>query len=327
MEPPQKKVKHSNAGYYCCVLCCRNRSSSDQSLHFHRFPSQKGRRSLWLRAIRREVGRNFAITSNTRVCSAHFKPTDYFRSNEGIVSRLQPGAVPTEFSWSPRKTPTPRRVLVRELPVSKKVRLTSCDSEGDGDGDVFSFNVAIVTPLPSADHDYCITSVDEAVRGADSCALFQLQRENTSIAERVSDLVSRSLTIEALKDDARKFKHYTGLPNYEVFCVLCEYLKPKALRLRWWRGSETMQALCKPCKESKKSKTACQRQARCKLSVEEQFFLVLVRLRTSASVLDLSHRASISPSTFSKLFTTWINFLAYELKLFMAFLPATQEYW
>ena len=173
-----KKVKHSNAGYYCCVLCCRNRSSSDQSLHFHRFPSQKGRRPLRLRAIRREVGRNFAITSNTRVCSAHFKPTDYFRSNEGIVSRLQPGAVPTEFSWSPRKTPTPRRVLVRELPVSKKVRLTSCDSEGDGDGDVFSFNVAIVTPLPSADHDYCITSVAEAVRGADSCALFHLQRKH-----------------------------------------------------------------------------------------------------------------------------------------------------
>ena len=83
-----------------------------------------------------------------------------------------------------------------------------------------------------------------------------------------------------------------------------------------------MQALCKPCKESKKSKTACQRQARCKLSVEEQFFLVLVRLRTSASVLDLSHRASISPSTFSKLFTTWRNFLAYELKALHGF-PAS----
>ena len=83
-----------------------------------------------------------------------------------------------------------------------------------------------------------------------------------------------------------------------------------------------MQALCKPCKESKKSKTACQRQARCKLSVEEQFFLVPVRLRTSASVLDLSHRASISPSTFSKLFTTWINFLAYELKALHGF-PAS----
>ena len=152
--------------------------------------------------------------------------------------------------------------------------------------------------------------------------LFFSCRGNTSIAEHVSDLVSRSLTIEALKDDASKSKHYTGLPNYEVFCVLCEYLKPKALRLRWWRGSETMQALCKPCKESKKSKTACQRQARCKLSVEEQFFLVPVRLRTSASVLDLSHRASISPSTFSKLFTTWINFLAYELKALHGF-PAS----
>ena len=51
-----------------------------------------------------------------------------------------------------------------------------------------------------------------------------------------------------------------------------------------------------------------------KLNTEEQFFSVLVRLRTAASTLEMSVRTGLSQSSFSKLFTTWINFLAYELQ-------------
>ena len=51
-----------------------------------------------------------------------------------------------------------------------------------------------------------------------------------------------------------------------------------------------------------------------KLSIEEQFFTVLVHLRTAPSVMEMARRCSRSPSYFSKLFTTWINFLAYELR-------------
>ena len=63
------KVRHSNAGYYCCVPQCSNRSS-DKTLHFHRFPADRNNRKRWCVAIRRDVGANFVITSHTRVCSA-----------------------------------------------------------------------------------------------------------------------------------------------------------------------------------------------------------------------------------------------------------------
>ena len=47
--------------------------------------------------------------------------------------------------------------------------------------------------------------------------------------------------------------------------------------------------------------------------MEEQFFAVLVRLRTATSVKEMARHRSKSTASFSKLFTTWVNFLAYEL--------------
>ena len=50
-----------------------------------------------------------------------------------------------------------------------------------------------------------------------------------------------------------------------------------------------------------------------RVTQETQFFLVLRRPRTAASVVELSHCASLSRSQFSKMFTTWIGFLDFEL--------------
>ena len=53
---------------------------------------------------------------------------------------------------------------------------------------------------------------------------------------------------------------------------------------------------------------------RCGLTIEDQFFYVLVRLRTGVSILEIAHRCGVSSGDFSKMFTTWVNFLAYELQ-------------
>ena len=52
-----------------------------------------------------------------------------------------------------------------------------------------------------------------------------------------------------------------------------------------------------------------------KLSLKEQLFMVLIRLKVGLCVRDLSERFEISQSQFSKTFTTWINFLNAELPL------------
>ena len=56
-----------------------------------------------------------------------------------------------------------------------------------------------------------------------------------------------------------------------------------------------------------------------KLSLLEEFFIVLVRHKTGMFLLDLSERFDASVSFISKTFTTWITFLYYELPLYFPF--------
>ena len=79
-------TKHHNAGYYCAVPCCSTHSTNGD-LHFHRFPASEQRRKEWCIAIRSDRGANFKVTTNTRVCSAHFLPSDYRRTLYGVRLR------------------------------------------------------------------------------------------------------------------------------------------------------------------------------------------------------------------------------------------------
>ena len=46
-----------------------------------------------------------------------------------------------------------------------------------------------------------------------------------------------------------------------------------------------------------------------KLSVEDEYLLVLMKLRMGLSVIDLAERFSVSQSTVNNIFLTWINYL------------------
>ena len=67
-------------GYYFGVLMCVHRSTTSPSLSFHAFLGlflalkfMEQAHGAWIHAIRRDVGKDFKVTSNTRVCSAHFR--------------------------------------------------------------------------------------------------------------------------------------------------------------------------------------------------------------------------------------------------------------
>ncbi len=57
----------------------------------------------------------FKVTNATRVCSAHFLPSDFDKKLSGI-RRRKPGAVPSVFSWT-KDTPkrrSPQKRLCRK---------------------------------------------------------------------------------------------------------------------------------------------------------------------------------------------------------------------
>ena len=129
-------------GYCCCVPLCQNRSVNDPSLSFHCFPNDRTRtdvRKTWIVAIRRDEGRNFKVTRNTKVCSAHFVPEDFktsaYTTLPGHSRRiLLPTAVPSIFSWT-QVVESKRRILQGDdpPPPKRRRRPSRCDLE-DEDG-------------------------------------------------------------------------------------------------------------------------------------------------------------------------------------------------
>ena len=66
-------------GYYFGVPICVHRSATLPFPSFHAFPGlayfPPQVHGAWIHTIRRDVG--FKVTSNTRVCSAHFRASNY----------------------------------------------------------------------------------------------------------------------------------------------------------------------------------------------------------------------------------------------------------
>ena len=91
--------------------------------------------------------------------------------------------------------------------------------------------------LPHQDHSYCIRTDVGAY-------LNELLDEASALRCDLRNARAKLLSLENTKNDPEKFKHMTGLPNYNTFSVLLAYLDGKTCRLKWWRGITTMKELC-----------------------------------------------------------------------------------
>ena len=84
-------------------------------------------------AIRRDIGVNFQVTQNSRVCSRHFKPPDYICLLTGRKKTFKSSAVPSVFPWtkgSPAKKRVPKRIslIKKKSPTKTSETTTISDS-------------------------------------------------------------------------------------------------------------------------------------------------------------------------------------------------------
>ena len=117
------------SGDHCCVFACTNLRSKNPDLSFHAFPSNIRRQKQWVHAIRRDVGKDFAITAHTVVCSAHFLDSCFMQpvlpekcgvdNKRKLARRLKSDAVPSMFAFRPPPT-TPR------LSMSDRLAMGAC---------------------------------------------------------------------------------------------------------------------------------------------------------------------------------------------------------
>lgn len=68
----------------CCVPNCtkkKYRTESAEKISYFKFPDDTILKKCWLHAIRRDEGKEFRVSENTKICSRHFKPEDLVKPN------------------------------------------------------------------------------------------------------------------------------------------------------------------------------------------------------------------------------------------------------
>ena len=118
----------------CSVPCCTKKVYEENGvkISFHKFPDDEGVFRQWIVAIRRYIGVNFQVTQNSRVCSPHFKPSDYIRSLTGRNKTSKSSAVPSVFPWtkgSPAKKRAPKHISLIKKKSPKKTSETTTISD------------------------------------------------------------------------------------------------------------------------------------------------------------------------------------------------------
>ena len=121
---------------HCCVPECNQKgvkSPTGEKVSFSEFPNESSLRKRWIHAIRRDEGKNWQITRDTKVCSLHFRREDLRKSLAGRIY-LVDGCVPSRFAWSipsPRKRKAPTERLPLPIPLSLKKRLFTSDTSSE----------------------------------------------------------------------------------------------------------------------------------------------------------------------------------------------------
>ena len=106
--------------------------------------------------------------------------------------------------------------------------------------------------------------------------------------------------VDNIKDDNQRFHFYTGFTDYQIFKIVFESFGPAVNKLIYYDSNTNSQ------KVNENGSKRCPKRS---LSAEREFLLVLVRLRCGLLEEDLSYRAGIYTSHFSRIFITWIDFL------------------
>lgn len=82
----------------CCVPNCtkkKYRTESAEKISYFKFPDDTILKKCWLHAIRRDEGKEFRVSENTKICSRHFKPEDLVKAVGGQRVYVKAGGVQT----------------------------------------------------------------------------------------------------------------------------------------------------------------------------------------------------------------------------------------
>ena len=365
---------------HCCVPGCTKKGYTDDSgkrISYFTFPGKDKKllRKQWIHAIRRDEGKNFKITSFTKVCSRHFNFADIRKSLTGQLN-LTTGAVPSVFAWSrspkKRKSPVKRHYHKQLLPKKLKLNIEVTrdkDETANNSHEIFDeiteisrqdvnfqskFKDAVTQtdasysqtqdfqlfdalksensrlkckieeletarylmqktenlqdqiPNSQADKKFSNNEPTEVQKLADK--MRSLQMELNSLKRRNTNLSKQLFSLTRFKDDNETINFYTGFKSYAVFQRVFSFLNAgeNGENINYWL-SQQRKVRADTCEYGNTAETKKGR-ART-LKPEEEFFLVMCRLRQGFPEKHLGNLFQVSQSTVSRIFISWINFM------------------
>ena len=342
---------------YCSVACCTNGNHNRQDLSYFVFPFD-ARLKKWIKFCRR-ADKKFAIEgtkakagkpNNLRICSAHFVLESYKRTLNGRRKILE-SALPTIFKPSEKRSPRD----VRYESVRKKRRLNDDIKTPEpslcvdinkeihpvkGAELVVAWSGANVQAIQH-DHSYCfVAENDETDRASISdlkdtkpkkvnsvscqtditmCCIEELEEQLKTLKATLADKsrLKREFFLEDVMKNDDSVKFYTGIPTLGCLNMLVNLITPEADKLKYWDKSKDKKL---KYQTSPITKPGPERS----LSVLEEFLICLVRLRLGLTGRQLADIFSVSQAQISRIFTTWVCFLATLFKETLVLWPSKE---
>ena len=345
---------------YCSVACCTNGNHNRKDLSYFVFPFDV-RLQKWLKFCRR-ADKKFAAeatkakageANNLRICSAHFVPESYKRTLNGRRKILE-SALPTVFKPSEKRSPRDVRYEsvrkkrrlhddIRTPEPSLRVDINKENHPVKAEELVVSWSVANVQGIQH-DHSYCsVAENDEIDRTSTSvledkltkhdkansvscqtditmCYIEELEDQIKTLKAKLSEKskLKREFFLEDVMKNDDSVKFYTGIPTLGCFNMLVNLITPEAEKLKYWDKNKDKKM---KYQTSPVTKPGPKRS----LSVVEEFVICLVRLRLGLMGRQLGDIFSVSQAQVSRIFTTWVCFLASLFKDTLVLWPSKEE--
>ncbi|KXJ06510.1 hypothetical protein AC249_AIPGENE1155 [Exaiptasia diaphana] len=276
------------------------------------------------------------VEDDDDVCE-HFGKECFIKPIGGQRRRLKQGSVPSKFSFIQekpgRKKPCYRAQqtnTVKQINNPVEVRSNSDTSMTDEIGnnseagsDIGHAADGNNSDLPYVDVERELPMQEKYTRLLNEFEAMKLEMTNKikELEKQIEEdqevrkelelqLIRGKFSIETVKDNDKLLKFYTSFENYKVFSMVLDFLGRDAASNLDYKNKNTEQ----------KNYTYKPGPSRV-FSVENEFFMVLCRLKVGLLEEDLAARFGVAQSTVSSIINTWIKFIFYRFRELDVFPP------
>ena len=248
--------------------------------------------------------------------------------------RLKPDSIPTKFIFTvekpKRKKPADRASLnTKKTEIEKLQEHSVCESINTEHTDLKSGSHGMETEHLESDHEGLVQTGDEnwehQLKLKDdeiTCLLQTWQTKEHELNKKIQELENhleeerrarkelelliekKAFSIETVKDNDKLLRFYTGFENYEVFSMVLDFLGRETAAHLGYQNTENLGEV------KHKYKPGPSRV----LTIKNEFFLVLCRLKVGLLEEDLSARFGVCQSVVSQIVNTWIKFIFFRFK-------------